>query len=387
MARTTQAKKKWTVMVYLAGDNNLDSAGAGDLAEMKSVGSTRDISIVAQFDRSGSKRVTNRYFLQKGTRLDEDVVTALGETNTGDPAVLRDFVKWAVTEHPAQRYMLVIWNHGSGWDDSNLYEGDYFSGATPPVVRKAIAFDDQAKDFLDNIELKRVLAEIRRTLGRKIDILGFDACLMSMVEVAYQIRDAVALTCGSEEEEPGDGWPYDTILKALAAKPSMAPRALADLVVKNYLASYKPNEGVTFSATDVSASAKLATAVNGLGAALTRALADPAARGAIVAVRAQVQEYSSPYDQYCDLADLCALLVRGVKRPDLTRACDTVRAALAKAVIRAGAKGKRVAHSSGVSIYFPKKTVSSLYATLDFSKKGAWASFIANYTRSLGRRR
>ncbi|HYS92698.1 MAG TPA: hypothetical protein VEL48_04675, partial [Candidatus Acidoferrales bacterium] len=58
-----------------------------------------------------------------------------------------------------------------------------------------------------------------------------------------------------------------------------------------------------------------------------------------------------------------------------------------KAVIRAGAKGKRVAHSSGVSIYFPKKTVSSLYATLDFSKKGAWASFIANYTRSLGRRR
>jgi len=431
MARTAQAKKKWTVMVYLAGDNNLDSAGAGDLAEMKTVGSTRDISVVAQFDRSGKNRATNRYFLQKGTRLDEDVVTALGETNTGDPAVLRDFVKWAVTEHPAQRYMLVIWNHGSGWDDSNLYEGDYFSGATPPVVRKgkvispgrapapiapvamgtvraafkrgrrslfgstvstlvtsrAIAFDDQAKDFLDNIELKRVLAEIRRMLGRKIDILGFDACLMSMVEVAYQIRDAVALTCGSEEEEAGDGWPYDTILKALAARPSMAPRDLADLVVKNYLASYKPNEGVTFSATDLSAIAPLATAVNGLGAALTRALADPAARGAIVAVRAQVQEYSSPYDQYCDLADLCALLARGVKRPDLKRACDTVRAALDKAVIRAGAKGKRVAHSSGVSIYFPKKTVSSLYATLDFSRRGAWASFIANYTRSLGRRR
>ena len=111
-------------------------------------------------------------------------------------AVLRHFVTWAATSHPAQHYLLVIWNHGSGWDDSNLYEGDYFSGAAPPVVRKgkvvaralvadspgpirmgtvraaaqrarrslfrstvasmvtsrAIAFDDQAKDFLDNIE-------------------------------------------------------------------------------------------------------------------------------------------------------------------------------------------------------------------------------------------
>jgi hypothetical protein len=430
MARTARAKKRWTVMVYLAGDNNLDSAGAGDLAEMKTVGSTRDTSIVAQFDRSGSKGLTNRYLLQKGTTLAEDVVTALGETNTGDPAVLRDFVTWAATEHPARHYMLVIWNHGSGWDDSNLYEGDYFSGAAPPVTRKgklvsrglapastapvamgtvraafkrgrrslfastvstlltsrAIAFDDQAKDFLDNIELKKVLVEIRRTIGRKIDILGFDACLMSMVEVAYQIRDAVDVVCGSEEEEPNEGWPYDTILKALAARPSMTPRALAELVVKNYLASYKPSDGVTFSATDLSTIGPLAGAVNGLGGALARALGDATARAALVAVRAQVQEYSSPYDQYCDLDDLCALLARRVKRPDLKRACDAVQAALAKTVIGAGAKGSRVAHSAGVSIYFPKKTVSSLYASLDFSKKGAWASFIANYTRSVSRR-
>jgi hypothetical protein len=431
MARTTRPKKRWTIMVYLAGDNNLDSAGAVDLAEIKTVGSTRDISIVAQFDRSGSKRLTNRYFLQKGTALAEDVVTALGETNTGDPAVLGDFVKWAATEHPAQHYMLVIWNHGAGWDDSNLYEGDYFSGAAPPVIRKrvlvspgrapastapigmgtvraaftrgrrslfgstvsahlnsrAIAFDDQAKDFLDSIELKRVLADIRRAFGRKIDIVGFDACLMSMVEVAYQIRDSVGLTCGSEEEEPNEGWPYGTILKAMAARPAMAPRALAELVVKHYLASYKPSDGVTFSATDLSAIGSLAVAVNGLGGVLARALEDAAARAAIVAVRAQVQEYASPYDQYCDLADLCALLARRVGRPDLKRGCDAVRTALDKAVVAAGAKGTRVAHSGGLSIYFPKKAVSSLYATLDFSRKSAWASFIATYTRSVNRRR
>jgi hypothetical protein len=431
MARTAEKKKRWTVMVYLAGDNNLDSAGVADLAEMKKVGSGDHVSIVAQFDRSGRKGLTNRYVLRKGTPLDADVVTALGETNTGDPAVLRDFVTWAVTSHPAERYMLVIWNHGAGWDDSNLYAGDYFGGAAPPVVRKgvvvrpgtargralepvrsgtvqaavkrarralfsstvgsmvssrAIAFDDQAKDFLDNLELQRVLADIARALKRKIDLVGFDACLMSMVEVAYQIRGAVSVTCGSEEEEPNEGWPYDTLLKALAAKPSMTPRELAGLVVKQYLASYRPDDGVTFAATDLAAIGPLADAVNGAGRVLTRALKDARARSAILAVRAQVQEYSAPYDEYCDLGDLCDLLARRVAHPGIGPACDRIRVALEKAVIAAGAKGARVAHSQGLAIYFPKKAVCRLYGSLDFAKGGAWAAFIKDYTRRVGRR-
>ena len=432
MARRPEKKRRWTVMVYLAGDNNLDSAGVADLAEMKAVGSGDHISVVAQFDRAGSSRVTNRYVLRRGTTLEEDVVTALGETNTGDPAVLRDFVTWAITNHPADHYMLVIWNHGAGWDDSNLYAGDYFGGAAPPIVRKgvlvmrgasrdaareparmgtvravakrarravfsstvrsmvssrAIAFDDQAKDFLDSIELKRVLADIRRTLKRKVDILGFDACLMSMVEVAYQIRNSVSVTCGSEEEEPNEGWPYDTILKALAARPSMAPRELAATVVKKYLASYQPDDGVTLAATDLAPMGALADAVNALGGVLAALLKDAGARDAIMAVRAQVQDYSPPYDQYCDLADLCDLLAHRVQHPRLGPACDKIRAALKKVVIAAGAKGAGVAHSRGISIYFPKNSVCRLYATLDFGKRGAWAKFIEDYTKSVGRRR
>ena len=432
MARTARKKKRWTVMVYLAGDNNLDGAGVADLTEMKKVGSTRDLSVVAQFDRAGDKRVTNRYVLQKDTPLAQDVVTALGETNTGDPAVLRDFVTWAAAEHPAAHYLLVIWNHGAGWDDSNLYAGDYFSGAAPPVIRKgalvpvrakallpvppvrmgtvraafkraprslfrstvtsmlasrAIAFDDQAQDFLDNIELKRVLADVRRVLKQKIDVLGFDACLMSMVEVAYQLRDSVGLICGSEEEEPNEGWPYDTILGALAAKPSMTPPELAKLIVARYLASYRPSDGVTLAASSAPAIAALARAINGLGRALGVALADEAARSALVTVRAQVQEYSAPYDQYCDLGDLCSLLARHVKGPGVKPACDAVRAALGRAVIASGARGPKVARSRGLSVYFPKKVVSPLYATLDFSKRSPWMSFIGAYTSSVSRRR
>ena len=423
------ARKQWTFMVYLAGDNDLDGQVLGDLREMKSVGTGPGINVIAQVDRAGARTTTRRYELHKGTALAKDVVASLGETNMGDPAVLRSFVTWAIKAYPAARYMLVLWNHGSGMDDSNLYEGDYFSGATPPEVRKgaavrgagaaprgavvpagtvravakrgrralfgstvgemvrqrAIAFDDQAKDFLDNLELQRVLAAVRKTRKGKLDVIGFDACLMSMLEVSYQIRQEAVVTCGSEEEEPGAGWPYDTILAALAAKPSMTPEELGRTVVGKYIESYRPSEGVTQSATALAAVGPLADAVDALGRALSHALEDGPTRDAIVAVRARVQEYTPPYDQYCDLGDLCGLLVHRVPRAELATAAGAVQTALSRAVLSSGTKGAGVASSHGIAIYFPKKRVSPIYGRLDFAKGNAWASFIAAYVAALTR--
>ena len=141
-AAPAKANASWTIMVYLAGDNNLDGAGATDLMEMKKVGSSAAINVVAQFDRSGNKGTTKRYMLRKSTTLQADVVGDLGETNTGDPAVLKDFLTWGIKTYPAQHYLAVLWNHGAGWDDSNLYAGDYFSGEAPPaVVHKGYTLD------------------------------------------------------------------------------------------------------------------------------------------------------------------------------------------------------------------------------------------------------
>jgi len=430
MKKKTANGKKWTVMVYLAGDNNLDNAGVADLMEMKRVGSTADINVLAQFDRAGSRLSTNRYFLNKGGSLAKDVVQSLGETNTGDPKVLSDFVAWCVRNHPAEHYMLVLWNHGAGWDDSNLYEGDYFSGATPPVARKraliapgsgkstakalnfgvaraglrrarralfnttvqtmvasrAIAFDDQAKDFLDNIEMKRVLTGIKKLIGRKIDILGFDACLMSMIEVSDQIKNSTNFTVGSEEEEPGEGWPYDTILKALIAKPSMTAAELSGTIARKYLASYRTNSNVTFAATDLGAIDKLSQAINALAGKLCKGMNDPALRNAIMTARSQVQEYSSPYDNYVDLADLCSLIVHYAHRSDITAVCNAVKMMIAKAVISQGAKGSKVKHSNGISIYFPKREICKLYTTLDFAKATRWPKFLKDYLVYANRR-
>lgn len=430
MTKATATKKNWTVMVYLAGDNNLDGAGVVDLNEMKRVGCTDGFNIIAQFDRAGSKGETARYFLQKGTPLAKDVKQKLGETNMGDPKVLEDFVTWGVTNYPAAHYLLVLWNHGAGWDDANLYQGDVFSGATPPVSRKkqpvltrgpvtagaktlafapmraglartrrslfrttvetavrnrAIAFDDQAQDFLDNVELKRVLTKIKGKLKHKLDVLGMDACLMSMVEVAYQVRDTADYMVGSEESEPGNGWPYDRILKALAAKPGMAPEDLSKTIVAEYLASYGPGENVTQSAMRLAGLKALTGAVDGLGKALKNALANSTWRNALMTARAQVQEYSRPYDDYCDLLDLCALLETNVTDDAVRTACAGVKQATQSAIVAAGCKGAAVDKSQGISIYFPKRKLSPLYKTLDFTNASAWDEFLVAYLASVRR--
>lgn len=429
MATKAPTKRNWTIMVYLAGDNNLDSAGVVDIKEMKTVGTTDQIAVLAQFDRAGAKQATIRYCLKQGTPLAKDAVQSLGETNMGDPKVLEDFVTWGVATYPADHYLLVLWNHGAGWDDANLYQGDVFSGAAPPVSRKAepvatrgaapgakalplaqaragirrtrralfsttveaavkqraIAFDDQAQDFLDNIELKKVMTAIKKKLTRKIDILGMDACLMSMAEVAYQMRDVADYSVGSEETEPGEGWPYDRILKALAAKPAMTPEELSKTIVTQYLASYKASENVTQSAVKLAGLKPLATAVDGLAKALKGILADAASRTALINARAQVQEYSRPYDDYCDLMDLCDLIAKGVATPAVKTACAAVKDAAATAIVATGFKGPAVDNSRGISIYFPKRKLSPLYKTLDFTKKNAWDEFLVAYLAGLGR--
>ncbi|HEX5749526.1 MAG TPA: clostripain-related cysteine peptidase, partial [Archangium sp.] len=113
-------KKQWTVMVWMAGDNNLEDAALDDLQELKQVGSTDDVDILVQLDRMGDQQ-TRRYHVRKGTTADQDIVEEIGETNTGDPQCAIDFFTWGIQRSPANHYLTVLWNHGSGIDETNVY--------------------------------------------------------------------------------------------------------------------------------------------------------------------------------------------------------------------------------------------------------------------------
>jgi hypothetical protein len=402
---TTLTKKPWTVMVYMAGDNSLDPEGIQDLKEMKKVGSTDKLNIVIQFDRAAG-HVARRYYLRKGGIVTGDAVASLGAVNTGDPKCLSDFIQWGVKNYPADHCLLVLWNHGQGWDDTDIYADERHRNlrrlATGPIrhalfhspvrrtlekagsdhTARAILLDDNAKDFLDNLEMKKVMAGTAKLLKRKLDILGMDACLMSMAEVGYQICDSADYTVGSEQTEPGEGWPYHTILGALAKNPAMTPRDLSALIVDKYLASYGNADGVTQSACDLSKAGALATAVAGLVAALNASLSESASRQRILAVRNQVQSYEVPDN--IDLVDFCSLLAKASADSATTTACQNVVKAVKSAYVMAqGYKGGDMKNSNGVAIYFPLQSVSPLYAGLDFSKKTGWDAFLKTYLNAI----
>jgi len=399
-----QTRKAWTVMVYMAGDNNMDPDGITDLLEMKKVGSTKDVNVIAQFDRA-TGHAAKRYYLRKGGSVDQDAVMTLGKVNTGDPKNLIDFIEWGKNNYPAERCLLVLWNHGQGWDDTDIFAGErmrrYRRLADRPTrhalfhtpVRKmlakvdsnsayrAILIDENAKDFLDNQEMKKVVASAAKLLNHKLDILGMDACLMSMAEVGYQIHGSTAFTVGSEQTEPMEGWPYDTILAELAKNPTLTTEDVSSLIVTKYLASYS-RDSVTQSACDLAKAEALANAVANLAAALRKGLKNEATQQNIMAARMRSQTYE--VTDNIDLVDFCSLLEQKTSGSDIADRCrEVVQAAESGYVSKNGCKGSDLKNSHGVAIYFPNELVSPLYAKLDFCKKTKWGDFLQEYLGSV----
>jgi hypothetical protein len=404
-------RRAWTVAVWVAGDNNLDSFGAKDLAELKKVGSSDEIAVVAQFDRAGKGQHTRRYVLRSKTTLDEDAVDDLGETDTGDPKVAIDFFSWAFREWPSEKVLAVIWNHGSGIDETDIYARErglsrgrarsiassgyrraLFSTTIDAAVADAagggdrgIAYDDAARDFLDNRELARVLKEVSAAVGRKIDVLGFDACLMNMVEVAYQLKDSVDVIVGSEEVEPGNGWPYDADLAVLAKSPGATAREVAPKLVANYVKSYRRSrDSVTQSAVDVARVDGVAKAASALADACIPLLDEPAGFAHVSRAAKNAQRYETK--DFADLGDLCARLAEGATTPQLGDAVQAMHDALFGAsafVLASGTAGAGVARSTGSAVYFPiAGDVHVVYDDLDFARASAWGRFLTAYQKA-----
>ncbi len=205
---------------------------------------------------------------------------------------------------------------------------------------------------------------------------------MNMAEVGYQVKNSVLYTVGSEETEPLDGWPYDTMLAALSQQSDMLPTDLSKLIVRHCIDSYKGSgEAVTQSALDLSVSPALASAVKSLVTALKAGLKNSTTRMAIADARNCVQEYDIP-DNIIDLMDFCQLLKESSIPATMKSACDPVISAIrwnSGFVISSGYYGAPMRRSNGVAIYFPTRIISPLYSRLDFVKKTGWGTFLKAY--------
>jgi len=239
----------WTVLVYMAADNNLEDAGIDDFLEMAQVGSNEDVRIVIQLDTYngadnpyGSWSDTRRGEVQLNDKPDDLWGDSRGELNMGASATLTEFVNWAMGAYSADHYALIMWDHGGGSLDGCCWD-DHSGG--------------------DNLEMDEVRQSLE-TIAVNFDVIAFDACLMGMVEVAHEIMDYSNIMVASEETVPWDGFPYNTFLADLNAHTTWTGEELAESIVNRYDESYATTEVYTISAIDNNALNDLSVRVSAL---------------------------------------------------------------------------------------------------------------------------
>jgi len=417
-------KYKWTFMVYMAGDNGkviegielmapMDQAGYRDIEEMRLVGSTEEVAILAQFDTLESEKASYRLHVQPADQSQE--WSEIPEQNTGDPISLSDFVVWGMEQYPADNYAVVLWNHGTGWKEDDIYEfargrnvkvaapqdevrsamkrrtvrhgksrmgGGLFMSAAAQIVSleddqtRGICYDDSSMDFLDNAELKQAFEQVGARTGKTVSLIGMDACLMTMLEVAYQVRGCAQVLVGSQEVEPMAGWPYTDILRTLTEKPTMSAQELAEQIVHAYGEWYgvpdSSESGITQSAIDLSRVEGLLVPLKQVANHLIEALnaGDIYAERAIFRAGRNVQRF---FDRdYVDLHELLVLLrdLYTGEDKDLGDALDQAIAVLedmGQSPVLANVTSSDMDRASGLSIYLPGYGCSPFYDKLDFA--------------------
>ncbi len=374
----TTRRRPWLIMLYLAGDNNLTEEMVLSLQDLREEGPPAGDKVVAQFDPSGLGLETQRYVFdeRKGLPLEKyrDETFAGLEINTGSPEALAEFITWAMRQdlNGEMSWLLVLSGHGGGTTDDFLLK------------------DENSLDALSMSELKEALSTARARLknpAKKIDILGMDACFMSMGEVAFEIRDSVDILVGAEGLEPAFGWPYRRLLAAGKGRQyRLTPEELAKEIVVEYVKHYSDYDRTAGRSADLSAMdlrnlGPVVDEFTNLATELKKL--DKSGHERFLLAHWYAQTYK--FDQFVDLEDLCAQTQKQFEGSKVYARCQAVNDALSQCVIKSGCSGFAYQHSYGLSIYFPWAFVSPDYQQLEFARQTGWAAFLETHVAATQR--
>ncbi len=353
----------WTVLVYMDGDNDLESYVMHDLNELEQGGEGGGVRVLVQADRiegyadnGGDWTGTRRFEIvgDQSNSMVSPVVEDLGELDMGDPQTLADFLSWARAYAPAEHYALFLWNHGDSWTArADMIASDDTSGSWMSIAEGDLTAGLQAH-----------VAE-----AGPIDLIGFDACYMASWEVAHSLKDQGRILLASEAWVGGEGVFYAPFLKGLRANPS---GDVGEMAVAAAALSVAEGGERTFSAIDLTKIEAVSEAVDalagwGLGSAETTDLLNQARR------RAEGADPDWP-KWYLDLGSLADSAAEGAP-PEASGA--TLRAELDAAVL--GRFGDETwAWTSGLSIMGDVHDRESLvlYQQGSWSKEGRWDDFL-----------
>lgn len=363
---------KWTVLVYMNGANDLQQYSVLNMNQMEKVASNPDVRFIVQWKQypaqfsGGTFNGTRRYQVTSDTssNIASTMLQDMGTTvDMGSTQTLHDFIAWGKANFPADRYCLIVWNHGNGWhrgvDQINPY---------------AVSYDDEKGTSIQIWDLNQALG------SDHFDMISWDASLMQMLEVAYEIKDNCDYVIGSEESPPAEGLPYDLVFAPFRDNPDATTKTLSKAFVDGMVNGYASStHKITQSVLDTSKLPALATSVSVLGTELKNNAGTMS--GTIQTVRNTAQSYSPTATRvYRDLKDVCLKIeaASGVPSSVLT-ATAGVKTALADAVVWEG-HNSFSPNSTGISIDFSSSSVFSPNATdyglMKFALATQWDEFL-----------
>jgi len=366
------SSKKWTFMVYMDADNNLDQAGLDDISEMQTVGSSPDVDVVVLFDRWSEEFGRNGSAILHINLGGNETVwggwTNDWELNMGDPETLTWFINYTVENFPADKYALILWDHGGNWE--------------------GVCWDWTNDDYLAMEEVRDALAN---SIIDKVDLLGFDACLMASIEVAYTmaLSGKVGVMVASEDSIPWDGWPYDTILGDLVENLSWNEYEFSIDIVNKYIASYSKvgwcKVFATLSAVDLTKIDEVVSRMATLAEELSTNF--DKYKNAITGAKNGADRYwfgAWHQGSYIDLYQFVQRL--GMMERDLKPYMDPILGGWRNFVIYSKCcNGPHVLGGEGLTVYFPRNrnlfyTPQPYYESVpEFGEETGWNSLLTAY--------
>lgn len=338
-----------TVLIYLCGtDLESDREGGGlavaDLKEMVSATDNAELNVLVQTggakkwsDSDISAKKITRY---KVTSTGLVEIETLPQANMGAASTLADFLVWGVTEYPAEKIDVIFWNHGSGSINGVCFDENY-------------DYDSLSVSELD----EAFLAAFSQMTG-KFESVGFDACLMSTIEVANVLASYSNYMIASEESEAGTGWAYKTVLNALAEDPTLSGAELGKVVADSaYKSLTRDNKKMfTTSVIDLSKVDAICKAFDAAAEDMS-AYVDENSTADIVKLIKQALNFggNSRSEGYTNMVDLGDMMN---KVSTLVPSCAEVVEAINEAIVYK-VNGNAVSNASGIAVYYPLKLQGS----------------------------
>ena len=362
-----------TLLVYMCGTDLQDYA-CEDLVEMAEAEAGEALNVVVLAGGANSWDLED---LQGGSRtlavIRDGYFEELqdwGRGSMGSPESLEAFLNYGFTEYPAERMMVVLWDHGAGSEGG-------------------VCFDETAgDDGLTLVEIQQALHQVQQAVPDfHIQIFGCDACMMASYEMASMLAEfPIDYYVASEELEPGSGWFYTDWLELLRDDPAITDRELCEAIVESYITAglqEDPDDYLTLSAVELSGMRELKRCMEQFAGVITGQISGDGLTS-VRRGRSRMYTFGSFADASWDMVDLGAVLDAYAQfDPALA---GEARRLLSSAVVCAS-QTDNLDPCCGLSILLPQDTASSFDKYRDgINLSGVipnWVEFVNGYVSLL----